>query len=504
MAYLMISIRTFIASLFLLIFSVWSATAQGACTIDVSAIIERVNTECADLGENEVCYGNRNVNVTPRLNLGNFEFDSPGDLAELYNIQSLVVDAIDPTTDTWGVAQMRLLVGSNTGLQDMTMLLFGEFNIENAVEDTPTLDLMVQISQKQIYIAPNTDSALVETVSSGTFLTGLARLEDTSWIRVENPTTRRVGWVENSGIQPVEDSLSTGILPIQAGDSPYFGAMQAFYFQSGQTDLGCNTVESDGLLIQTPEGQARVSLLINEVSIELASGFNADGERESGTALIQANPLNGQDMTIDVLGGEATVETTEGSQEVTTGQQTSIPLTVDLRSPVGAPQEPSTSTVNPSNVVPLLPAVSAPRVASTNNGSGSGTNGTTTGNGSNNSNSGSGSGGLDLPVNTSGSNNNNNSGGNGSGNSTGNNTSSNNNNNSGNGFSFGGNNGNNNNNPADTTSSNGTFQNQNNDSNDDSDQFGFGQQGNTIALGSAISAMILFALYLIRSARSRH
>ncbi|MEO1288513.1 MAG: hypothetical protein AAFV93_12155, partial [Chloroflexota bacterium] len=61
-----------------------------------------------------------------------------------------------------------------------------------------------------------------------------------------------------------------------------------------------------------------------------------------------------------------------------------------------------------------------------------------------------------------------------------------------------------NNNPADTTSSNGTFQSQNNDSNDDSDPFGFGQQGNIIALGSAISAMILFALYLIRSARSRH
>ena len=176
---------------------------------------------------------------------------------------------------------MRLLVGSNEGVQDITMLLFGEFDVENAVEDTPTLDFMVQISSKRVYLNPDATSAVVEDVTSGSILTGIARLVDTTWIQVENPETRRVGWIENSGVTIVEESLSTGILPIRDDRTPYFGAMQAFYFQNGQTDIGCDTVESDGLLIQTPEGQARISLLINEVSIELTGGFNESGLKKN-------------------------------------------------------------------------------------------------------------------------------------------------------------------------------------------------------------------------------
>ncbi|MGB7339107.1 MAG: hypothetical protein WBC91_09470 [Phototrophicaceae bacterium] len=501
----MTSLRTIISLSWLLLFSVWIATAQGECALDVEAIIERVTEECADIGENEVCYGNRNVSVTPRLNLASFEFDSPGDRADLYNIQSLVVDAVDAQADTWGVAQMRLLVGSDRGLQDITMLLFGEFDLENAVPDTATLDLRVTTVEKTIYLAPNTQTAQVGIVQAGTILTGLARLEDSSWLRIEDPTTRIVGWIENGGIISENQALSTGILPIQAADAPYFGAMQAFYFESGNTDIGCDTVESDGLLIQTPEGEARISLLINEVSIELVGGRNAQGENESGTALIQANQLNGQNLSVNVFQGQANVATSSGTQSVTSGQRTSIPLSVDLRSPVGAPQEPVQSSSGSITIAPLLPAVSAPRQTSNNNSGNSVGNVAvnTTGGGSNNSSSSSsGSGGINFEL-----------GGNGSGDNTSNTTTG-----SGSGSGNGGSSsgsgsggitfttGSSSTSDSSGSSTSGLPSSTGSSTEDDAPLItdnifqGFGQQGNLIALGLAIGAMVALIVFIVRAA----
>lgn len=345
-------IWTFV-SLFVVVMTTY---AQGQCDIDVDAIVQRVTEDCADIAENEVCYGNRDVSVTPRLNTVDFVFANPGDRADLYNITSLVVDSVDPSENTWGVAQMRLQVGSETGLQDVTMLLFGSFDVENAVERTATVEMQVLSFQKSVHRDPNPQSDILENVESRTLFTAVGRLEDSTWLRVENMETGVVGWVENLGLQLVDESRSVGLLPVQMPDEPYYGAMQAFYFENGSSNIGCDSVASDGLIIQTPEGQARISLLINEVSIELIGAQSDDGG--GNTTFVDANIGNGSGMAVNVINGEANLETVDGTQTVTSGQQSSIPLSIE-RVPVGAPSEPTDVDLTTVDIRPLLPAVTS-------------------------------------------------------------------------------------------------------------------------------------------------
>lgn len=403
----MTKVRIFISTTFLLIFSVWSVHAQGECAFDISSVINRVTEECAGIAENEVCYGNRDVNATPRLNTIDFVFENPGDRADLYNIQSLVVNAVDTSEDTWGVAQMRLQIGSETGLQDVNLLLFGRFDIENAVPNSDDLALQVRSFQQIMYREPNTSSGVLHTLEAGSLLTGVGRLEDSTWLRVEDVLTHIVGWVENTGINLVDESRSIGLLPVQEASSPYYGAMQAFYFENGTSNLGCDNLESDGLIIQTPEGEARISLLINEVSIELTGSEWVDDEDQGGgTAFVQANPRSSDGMSVNVVNGEATVETETGIQTVESGQQSSIPITVDLR-PRGEPSAPREVDLGNINIQTFLPIVRNPFTNNNNannNASNSG-NGSTTGvtvpniTNSGSDNSGSSTGSVDINVN---------------------------------------------------------------------------------------------------------
>jgi hypothetical protein len=302
------------------------------------------------------------------------------------------VSEIDPTNNEWGVAQMRLQVSSPTGSQDMTMLLFGAFSVENAVEATQTVPVRVRSLATDIRSTPNPTALSLETPSVGTQLLARGRLDDSSWLRVENQTTGIVGWVLANTVEVVNASASVGVLPVEDANSPYYGAMQAFYFSSGSTDIGCDNLASDGLLIQTPEGVARVSLLINEVSIELTG----TGSGTQGTAYIEANPENEDGMEVSVLEGQAEVSTSEGSsQTLSTGQQSNIPLNEEGVAE-GAPSAPISFDLSNINFSILMPTFTTGSSTDVNDeGSGNGNTNLTSGNAngnSENSNGGSGNG----------------------------------------------------------------------------------------------------------------
>jgi hypothetical protein len=105
-----------------------------------------------------------------------------------------------------------------------------------------------------------------------------------------------------------------------AGDS-----MEAFYFSSGVGTAGCNEAQS-GIIINTPEGVGTVSLIANDVTIELGS-----------TAVLTAIPDDV--MTIALTEGNATVTAEGVSQEFEGDFQVTIPINEDLEA-VGAPSEP--------------------------------------------------------------------------------------------------------------------------------------------------------------------
>ena len=117
--------------------------------------------------------------------------------------------------------------------------------------------------------------------------------------------------------------------------------VQSFYFQSGVGDAQCAEAPASGMLVQTPDGVAQVSLNINDVAIELGS-----------TAYIQAEPDS--QMQISVVEGEALVRSGGESQRVFAGNQTVITLDSDGNAD-SAPSEPEPYEIEPLQALPIEP-----------------------------------------------------------------------------------------------------------------------------------------------------
>lgn len=107
-------------------------------------------------------------------------------------------------------------------------------------------------------------------------------------------------------------------------NSPVYAPMQAVYFNSGEAAPACEEMPADGLLVQTPEGVAEVSLLINEVNIHIGS-----------TAYVTAKA--GEPMTVYVVEGEVRAETDSGQSIAPAGTFLTIFLDDDFLA-FGAPQ----------------------------------------------------------------------------------------------------------------------------------------------------------------------
>lgn len=387
-------------------------TAQVTCDVDVSDVINQVEDVCTQVGENQVCYGNFEVSAIVQDNTPALNFSMQGDLADVENIRSLYLSGLDPEQDRWGIAQMRLLTTTTNGTQDVNLLLFGDVEIENTVEQAPKFDVVVGQYSANVRNFPRDNSLILESVPAGETIEAVGRVDDTSWIRVrlENGA---VGWVASFLINPTNDDDNFADLSVQDSASPYFGAMQAFYFTEGDASQ-CGNVMSDGLLIQTPQGTARVTLLINEVSIELIPNQNG------ATALVTGSASNG--MTISVIDGTAYVESNGSSFFVDSTQQTTIELDANLQ-PIGTPSIPITYNVDDIAVIPVLGIIRdntipiIPSAATTNNGSGS-NNDTTANNdvGNNRNNENRNNGNRNGNGNGNGNANGNSNGGNGNGN----------------------------------------------------------------------------------------
>jgi hypothetical protein len=344
-----------LAILVILVAAVPMSAQEDGCAVNEQMVLQAVESVCANMGANEVCYGNFQVNAIARDPSVDLAFTKPGDSTSLANLRSLYLSSLSLDTNTWGIAQMRLLLTAPEGFQDVSMLLFGDVTLENASSAGTLIDVAVRTVAADILNTADPNSLVLETVDQGTILAAVGRTEDMNWLQVQNRTSRNTGWMATELVRVVDPSYDLAALPLQGMDTPYYGPMQAFYFSNGSSG-NCANVATDGMLIQTPEGMARVSLLINEVSIELSASPDGEG----ATAFIQANPEEETGMAINVLTGEATVQTAGGQpQVVESGQQTTIALQLDL-SPQGAPSVPVAFNPESIQVQSFLPALSAP------------------------------------------------------------------------------------------------------------------------------------------------
>ncbi len=321
-------------SLVLIITSVSSVHAQDAtCAQLIEQALNTVDGACRNVGRNQACYGNIELSVTVRDGVANPTFEQAGDLVNVADIQSLRLSALDEIANSWGIAFLYLQANLPENLpgQNVPFLLFGNVEMENAVERTEAAASLEIVSTGAINVrtGPSTDFAIAGSLRAGETVIADGRNSDASWLRIQIPDSSALGWVFTSLMTVTDEIDSLQEVDAEAQEIP-LTPMQAFYFQTSLTGVNCTEAPPDGILIQTPEGLGTISLRANDVDIQLGS-----------TAFLQAQPSG--NMTVSVIEGVGEVTADGVTVRVPAGTQVTIPLDANL-SASGAPSTPQPYT----------------------------------------------------------------------------------------------------------------------------------------------------------------
>jgi len=309
------------------------------CPEIVRAAFDTTQQLCDALARNQVCYGHVQLDAQPYPNVAEFDFNQEGDLAKITDMRRLRGSPMNLIDGTWGVALMRLQgrLAQAAPEQNVTLVVFGDVDVQNHITMATHVDLVVAATANvNIRQQPTVATEVVARIAPGQTVTANGRLADNSWLRVELPDGSGYGWVYAPLVQAHGD-LET----LEAVDPRVaaYGPMQAFTFRSTVHDAACAEAPDGGILVQTPEGMARVTLLINEIDVQVGS-----------TVYFQAQP--GGEMTVAVVEGSARVEAWGQAQKAFAGSQISVPIDENLM-PGGPPNPPQPYDLARMQVLPL-------------------------------------------------------------------------------------------------------------------------------------------------------
>jgi hypothetical protein len=311
------------------------------CPEIVRQALAKTNDYCDAAGRNQACYGHTQLKAAAQPYVDDFEFEQEGDLADVFKIQTLQLGAMDIEAGYWGVSLMRLQANlpASRPRENITLLLFGETEVVNAVQPVTEFDVTVSASgNANIRQRPDSDASVIVSAPHGETLiaTGRYEGEEDAWVRVQLPDEGKTGWVVDYLIDTDHDLASLDMVDPFAR---YYAPMQAFYFASGVDDAACPEAPNSGLLIQTPEGTAEVTFLINEVDIQLGS-----------TVYFQADP--GNDMTVSVVEGHVRANVNGMVSEAIAGTQLTVPIDEDGLAD-GSPSLPQSYSMDEMEVLPV-------------------------------------------------------------------------------------------------------------------------------------------------------
>ncbi|MBI5960633.1 MAG: SH3 domain-containing protein [Chloroflexi bacterium] len=285
--------------------------------------LDAAQLQCETTGRNEICYGHINLEASPQPGVMDFLFAQEGDKAGVTDVQTLRLSAAALDIESWGIALLRIQANLPDDVpadQNVTLVLFGSTEIYNTVPAVPLGELKVNSAQNaNIRQYPSTLAPVLGTAAPGDTLMATGRLEDSSWVRVKFAPGGGTGWLSSALVSSESDLSELSVVDYR---DLYYGPMQAFYFRSGEVQDVCAETP-DGLVVQTPEGDAEISLLINEVDIRLGSTVLLRGEA-------------GSVMRIDVLEGAAQVTISGLTINLVAGSGLDLPLGDDLK-PAGLP-----------------------------------------------------------------------------------------------------------------------------------------------------------------------
>lgn len=322
--------------------------ALDNCPTLVRTAIDLTQQSCQTTQVNEACYGHILLEAETRVASTDFDFDSPGDIVDLITIESLQLSAMDVLLGQWGVmlleieANVRDLLENSELVDDVQLLLFGDAQLTDASQFVP----VIVETNLRVRRQPTTNSEIVDLLDAGERVIANAQLADGSWLRIRTTLddgVTELGWIAADFVSPEGDlDILSALTPEEAADVPddlaaTYGPMQAFFFQSDVDDAPCEEAPNSGLLVQTPEGVASVTLWMDEVVIQM-----------NGTGFVQAEP--GGNLTVNVIDGIAEVEANGDSRTAVGGTAISVPLDAEL-SPEDVPGAPE--LIDPDDVQSL-------------------------------------------------------------------------------------------------------------------------------------------------------
>lgn len=342
--------------------SVVSNNSDEMCPALVSNALDLTQRNCSATGSNEACYGY--IFIDAALRAQNEQFSQPGDILDVINIESLQLSPLDTNSGQWGVIVMSVEANLTDRTQavndDVQIVLFGD----TALRDASQFIEVSAISTVNIRRNPRTNAEVIGSLSTDDTIIANGRLDDSSWlrVRVNDDGVLGLGWISADFLEPSADIALLPPLTTEEAENPaddlaiQYGPMQAFVFESAEADAPCEQAPNSGMLIQTPDGAASVTLWLDEVVIQL-----------DGTGIISAQ-ANG-DLTVGVIDGTAQVEANGGISTAVAGQAIDVPLDGDLV-PADEPSDPRPIDANEVQALPvdlLNDPVSIPLVNDNNN-----------------------------------------------------------------------------------------------------------------------------------------
>lgn len=275
-----------IVILFFLLITSGSVLAQ---TVDCAAfsqkVVEATRKACADLQQNQACYGNETVEVQPRPNV-RLAFGDVGDIVALSAFEAISTTGYNDEDETWGMVPMNIRGDLTEG--SISALAFGETSVQNnsdASSEFVALEITVtERTGANLRAQPKADAAIVRGVYSGDRLQAIGRLEDSSWIRIAD------GWISNDLIRSTADLSQLQVIEPDSEIADVFAPLQSMGLKTGLDDAPCAGVPESGLLLQTPANTS-TDLEVNSAGLTL-----------SGTLLLQTT-VDGKTV-LSLLEGE--------------------------------------------------------------------------------------------------------------------------------------------------------------------------------------------------------
>lgn len=297
--------RSFSLSIFVLLLAptmVFGQNIEALCRTFINEAYRDLGTNCANVNNNEVCYGFGNfgeitttfyVDGEPQIVREDI-FVEPServsllDQEEIESVESITTEEFfldrdndGEDEDRWGVSLLAVRANLPRQLEknNAFYILFGGSRIENGVLPEDALTLL----EEPVEVVANTNTALfgspvglgytVPSDQVGAISGNLqadAISPDGNWLRVFFLYDREFGerataWVQ---VGDLEESEGIDTLPVIGPDT--FTPMQNLFLSNIFNDPICDDVPPPGLMIQGPQ-ETETDVMVNNVPIRVTS-----------------------------------------------------------------------------------------------------------------------------------------------------------------------------------------------------------------------------------------